>query len=160
MRQPAELDLEDASTLEDNWDEEGAPKPAVHTLLEAQHIITRAQFESIQVDSISPDVLGGLGVFLSNTDTSIWIALHNDGEHSLVIGIQGLVTSERYLRDTSWLRIKSFFHNGKESLRNLHNKLWQSQMHKVDAYLWAMPLMDNQLTFDHTFVEDLTHAFS
>lgn len=64
--------------LHENWDGEGAPPPSDKSIDDALRVIELVHFQGIEVESVDPDVLGGVGIYLNGVrGRSAWIAILN-----------------------------------------------------------------------------------
>jgi hypothetical protein len=79
--------------LEPNWDDEGAPTPSADTISKAVDIATWAVRSGLLVESVDPDVLGGVAVYLKSGEPKLraWVSILNNGRRSIVIDADGSV---------------------------------------------------------------------
>lgn len=82
-------DLENLKFLDDNWDNEGAPKPNQASFKQAEEtIIWLLEQQNLIITSIDPDVIGGIGIFVGASgqfSRTAWIAHHNNGVSTLIL---------------------------------------------------------------------------
>lgn len=84
--------LDDLRALEDDWDSEGASKPAPEALDRAEAIITAAAEIDLVVDEVDSDVLGGVALhFTGSNEQAVWIACMNNGTDTIVFSQVGAV---------------------------------------------------------------------
>ena len=73
--------------LEDNWDEDGAPKPSDDAIERARRVVLWMDDVGITPFDlcVDTDVLGGVGVIMwKDKDTRAWVACHNNGYDTIV----------------------------------------------------------------------------
>lgn len=83
---PSPRDMLTALTnLQDNWDDEGAPKPDNDAISRASRILAWAELRSVDVLDVDADVLGGVAVRVWQApDKVLWLACMNNGQDTAV----------------------------------------------------------------------------
>lgn len=84
--------IDDLEKLEDDWDSEGASKPAPRAIGCARAIITAGAQLDIVPDDVDSDVLGGVALyFIGLNERIVWIACMNSGTETIVFSEAGAV---------------------------------------------------------------------
>ncbi len=97
-------------TLLPNWDSEGAPVPSNEAINKAKDIIDWINQFNLNIDSIDPDVLGGVAIYLNGINNRMaWISILNNGISCIVSRCRphGRVTG-RTLNESTLEELKSF----------------------------------------------------
>jgi len=107
-------ELDDMKDLQDNWDDEGASRPADASIARAHELlrwIEEAGLHKYDV-SVGPDVLGGVAVWISRgADTHVWIACM-DNQHDTVVFQHRKGISSAPWRDRAKADISDFLVDG------------------------------------------------
>jgi hypothetical protein len=104
--------LERLSDLKPNWDGEGADPPDELALIEAKEIVDWAQQNNLLVESVDPDVLGGIAVYLRGADECmVWVSILNNRDPSVIFRHYKQIVGRSY-NESSLKDIKSFLLNG------------------------------------------------
>jgi hypothetical protein len=79
--------------LEPNWDDEGAPTPSADAVSKAVDIVTWAERNGLLVESVDPDVLGGVAIYMKSAAPRqrAWVSILNNGRRSIVIDADGSI---------------------------------------------------------------------
>lgn len=97
--------LEHLRQLEDDWDQEGAPKPSAAALERAARAVAWAEREKVHLLDVSADVLGGVAIWFDRGgDRQVWLSCMNDGCDTIVCSAGSEVVSHAKIdlaRDTA-----------------------------------------------------------
>lgn len=102
------------ATLEDDWDEEGAPAPLPAAVARGLVALELAEKRGLLVTDVDADVLGGVALYLMRSqdeDRSVWISIRNNGRDtaSLSTAVE-MVASVPFRADDAdvWTTIENF----------------------------------------------------
>lgn len=74
-----------------DWDGEGAPVPSKEAINKTKDIVGWATLNNLNIDSIDPDVLGGVSIYLTGIgNRTAWIAILNHENSTIVVRVNGL----------------------------------------------------------------------
>lgn len=104
--------FERLSNLKPGWDGDGADSPDDLALAEAKEIVDWALENSLFVESVDPDVLGGVGVYLHGLNKrTVWVCILNNRDPSVIYRHYERVVGRTY-NEESLKEIKSFLLGG------------------------------------------------
>jgi hypothetical protein len=93
--QPSEASVwkSELEALEPNWDDEGAPTPSSDSISGAVDIVSWAERNGLQVESVDADVLGGVAIYLRSAAPKqrAWVSILNNGRRSILVDADGAV---------------------------------------------------------------------
>ncbi len=93
-----------------NWDGENSPVPSDESISKAKDIIDWINQFNLNIDSIEPDVLGGVAIYLNGINNRMaWVSILNNGKPCIVSRCRphGRVTG-RVLTESTFEELKSF----------------------------------------------------
>jgi hypothetical protein len=93
-----------------NWDSEGAPIPSEESIAKAKDIIDWVIQNNLNINSIDPDVIGGVAIYLNGiNDRLAWVSILNSGSQCIVFRCipRGRVTG-CILNDAALEKLKFF----------------------------------------------------
>jgi hypothetical protein len=94
------------------WDGEDAPVPSEDSIIRAKEVLEWIRRNDLKVESVDPDVLGGVDIYLNGVDgKTVWIALLNAKKPSVVLR-HGGEASGLMLDDAAREQLKSFLRGG------------------------------------------------
>jgi hypothetical protein len=103
--------VEPLRMLTENWDGEGAPRPDDAAIARAERIVRWAMDHALDIEDVSPDVLGGVAVFLHGhfaPHRRAWVALMNDGGDCIVTSLRDAGRWRGPLDDDALTRVATF----------------------------------------------------
>src|SRR5689334_9506476 len=85
-------ELARVSSLQPNWDDEGADPPNATAIWNAVRVVEWAMSEpALRVRHIAADVMGGVGVYIHQAAGGhypyAWVSLDNDGDQAVIVSI-------------------------------------------------------------------------
>lgn len=104
--------MERLSALQLDWDGDGAEPPATDSLNEAKEVVDWALQNNLFVESVDPDVLGGVGVYLHGFHKrTVWVCILNNRDPSVIFRHYERVIGLEF-NESSFEKIKSFLLGG------------------------------------------------
>lgn len=83
--------------LPENWDGENASPPSAKSIDDALRVIESVHLQGLEVESVDPDVLGGVGIYLNGVrGRSAWIAILDGKSPSVVLQCGNNVTAKPF----------------------------------------------------------------
>lgn len=120
------------------WDGEDAPIPSDATIQSAKEVIEALERNNLFADSIDADVVGGVGIYLSNSvGKTAWISIQNSGFKTIVLTYKDEIISYA-LGPQSFHDMKIFLQNEQSTIQDIvnmkHNFKDDSNCSKCNCY--------------------------